>query len=190
MERAMQRWRIGLIGCGWAGQQHARALRATGNRAELCALADSDTDLATELAKEWRTPVWTADYRELLTRAEIDGVSLCLPHSLHAPVAIQAAQAGKHVMTMAEEAEPIRAVRQELRGYTRVVRIYRKRCPICGTEFEGPKRQIYDRGACASVAWDRAHPESRKARTRRYDAKRYGKSAPGQAPGASKEEVG
>src|SRR5262249_25947718 len=94
----MQRWRIGLIGCGWAGQQHARALRAMGDRGQLCALADVDTQLARELAKEWRTPAWTANYRELLTRPEIDAVSLCLPHSLHAPVAIQAAQAGKHVL--------------------------------------------------------------------------------------------
>jgi predicted dehydrogenase len=94
----MQRWRIGLIGCGWAGQQHARALRALGNRAQLCALADVDTALARELAKEWRIPVWTGDYRELLTRPEIDALSLCLPHSLHAPVAILAAQAGKHVL--------------------------------------------------------------------------------------------
>src|SRR5579872_1096320 len=98
MERNMPRWRIGLIGCGWAGQQHARALYALGNRAQLYALADVDTDLARALAQEWKTPVWTGDYRELLARPQIDAVSLCLPHSLHAPVAIQAAAAGKHVL--------------------------------------------------------------------------------------------
>ena len=89
---------------------------------------------------------------------------------------------------MADEGEPIREVREELKGYTRTIRIYRKRCPICGTEFEGPKRQKYDKSGCASVAWDRAHPESRRARTRRYDAKRHGKPAPEQSPGGSKEE--
>lgn len=28
----MKCWRVGIIGCGWAGQQHARALQALGRR--------------------------------------------------------------------------------------------------------------------------------------------------------------
>lgn len=40
----MNRWRIGIIGCGWAGQQHARAIQALGERAKLSALADVKTE--------------------------------------------------------------------------------------------------------------------------------------------------
>ena len=38
------------------------------------------------------------DYRGALADPEVDAVSLCLPHDLHAPVAIAAARAGKHVL--------------------------------------------------------------------------------------------
>jgi predicted dehydrogenase len=38
------------------------------------------------------------DYREALADPGVDAVSICLPHDLHAPVAVEAAQAGKHIL--------------------------------------------------------------------------------------------
>ena len=38
------------------------------------------------------------DYHELLARNDIDAVSVCVPSGLHAQVAIDAMQAGKHVL--------------------------------------------------------------------------------------------
>src|SRR5205085_2922351 len=38
------------------------------------------------------------DYTTFLREAEVDGVVLALPHDLHAPLAIQAMEAGKHVL--------------------------------------------------------------------------------------------
>jgi predicted dehydrogenase len=40
----------------------------------------------------------TADYREALSDAQVDAVTVCLPHNLHAPVSVEAAEAGKHVL--------------------------------------------------------------------------------------------
>jgi UDP-N-acetyl-2-amino-2-deoxyglucuronate dehydrogenase len=94
----MGRWRIGIIGCGWAGEQHARAVRALVERVELCAVADVDAALAQARARDWQVPLWTDDYRELLTRERLDAVSICLPHDLHASVAVEAAGAGLHVL--------------------------------------------------------------------------------------------
>jgi predicted dehydrogenase len=94
----MSCWRMGLIGCGWAGSKHAQALLALTGRAELCGLADLDPQVAARCAATWLVPRWTVDYRELLARARLDAVIIALPHHLHAPVAIAAAQVGLHLL--------------------------------------------------------------------------------------------
>ena len=94
----MKRWRMGIIGCGWAGEKHAEALRTLSQRVDLCALADSDATRVAEKAQAWHVPFWTNDYHELLARSDVDAVSICLPHSLHAPVAIEAMRARCHTL--------------------------------------------------------------------------------------------
>jgi predicted dehydrogenase len=89
-------FRIALIGCGWAGAQHARAYDACG--AVVRWAVDTDPARA-EALRAGRADVRAAtEYREALTDPKVDAVDICLPHSLHAPVAIAAAQAGKHVL--------------------------------------------------------------------------------------------
>ena len=98
-ESVPKRWRVGIVGCGWAGKEHARALAKLKDRADLCAIADSDPAVAQAQALAWHAPRWTDDYHQLLHDSErLDAVSLCLPHSLHAPAAIAAARAGLHVL--------------------------------------------------------------------------------------------
>jgi len=97
-ERVPKRWRVGIIGCGWAGEQHARALAKLKERADLCAVADIDPIVARTKAQAWHARQWTDDYCTLLNTTTLDAVSLCLPHSLHAPAAIAATQAGLHVL--------------------------------------------------------------------------------------------
>ena len=38
------------------------------------------------------------NYRDILRRKDIDIIDICLPHHLHAKEAIEAAEAGKHVL--------------------------------------------------------------------------------------------
>lgn len=87
---------VAVIGCGWAGQRHAEAFRRQGacvrwaidtQRARAVALAAVDT--ATRVA---------VDYHVALHDPEVSVVDICLPHNLHAPVAVAAAQAGKHIL--------------------------------------------------------------------------------------------
>jgi predicted dehydrogenase len=114
-ETAMKRWRMGIIGCGWAGERHAAALRTLTGRAELCAVADSDAVRVAARARAWQVPFWTSDYRDLLLRSDLDAVSICLPHSLHAPVAIDAMRAQCHALvekplaTSLDEVDAMRA---------------------------------------------------------------------------------
>jgi len=39
-----------------------------------------------------------SDWRALVTRDDIDVIDVCMPQSLHATIAIAAAEAGKHVL--------------------------------------------------------------------------------------------
>jgi predicted dehydrogenase len=94
----MKQWRVGLIGCGWAGEQHVQAMRGLGEQVVLAALADLRADLAEAKAREWQVPVWTDHYPDLLDPNRVDLVNICLPHDLHASVAIEAMEAGLHVL--------------------------------------------------------------------------------------------
>lgn len=91
--------RIGLIGCGLISRAHVRAVGSLGAEvARLVAVCDLDEALAAERAREAGAEIVLTDWRELLRREDVDAVDICLPHDLHAEVAIAAAQAGKHIL--------------------------------------------------------------------------------------------
>ncbi len=92
------RYRLGIIGCGWAGDQHARASRALDDRADLAAVADVNVEAAGALASAYGAPVVSADYGDLLDAARLEAVVIALPHALHAESVIAAAEAGLHVL--------------------------------------------------------------------------------------------
>ena len=92
--------RVAVIGCGWAGKRHAQALVHCG--AKLRWVVDVDLKRAHELhdalgvaGNDLRLSL---DYHNALEDDEVDAVDICLPHNLHAPVAIEAAARGKHIL--------------------------------------------------------------------------------------------
>jgi len=91
------RLNAGIIGCGWAGEQHARAYSATKD-VRVLAVADVDEGKAEELAERWGAEAWHRDYGRVLGDARVDAVSICLPHYLHCRVTVEAAEAGKHIL--------------------------------------------------------------------------------------------
>lgn len=88
--------RVAVVGCGWAGTRHARALEQCG--AEVRWAVDVDRARAEMLAGRRPGVRVSTEYREALDDPGVDAVDVCLPHSLHAPVAVDAARAGKHVL--------------------------------------------------------------------------------------------
>jgi predicted dehydrogenase len=102
--------RVGILGLGFMGAMHVRALSGIAG-AELAAVYSSDPrklagDL-TEIKGNLGGPGQCFDfsgvkqYREidaLLGDPEIEAVDLCLPTHLHEGVAIEALRAGKHVL--------------------------------------------------------------------------------------------
>ncbi|WP_310833139.1 Gfo/Idh/MocA family protein [Paenibacillus pedocola] len=86
-----------IIGCGAIAPLHAKAI-ASMEGTQLLAAADSDADQAKAFGEQYGCGV-VQDYRELLGRTDIDIVHLCTPHYLHAQMAIDFLNAGKHVLT-------------------------------------------------------------------------------------------
>ncbi len=96
----MEKVRVALIGCGRVAAVHAEALRLL-DSTELVACVDIRQERAEKFAEMYTggsAKVFT-DYKEVLKLEEVDAVEICLPHYLHAPVTIDALNAGKHVLT-------------------------------------------------------------------------------------------
>ncbi|MBA3387457.1 MAG: Gfo/Idh/MocA family oxidoreductase [Chthoniobacterales bacterium] len=88
--------RLGVIGTGWPGQQHARVMSAI-PEANLYACADLDEERRRLFGETYHPQKSFTDYHELLHDAGVDAVIVCLPNFLHFPASLAALEAGKHV---------------------------------------------------------------------------------------------
>lgn len=90
--------RVGLVGAGAAAQiSHIPALlKAEG--VELVALCDRDPEKAARVAQKFQVPRHFSRIDTLLADETIDAVDICTPNFLHAPMAVAALEAGKHVL--------------------------------------------------------------------------------------------
>ena len=89
--------RFGLIGCGNLGGVHARCVREVGG-ARFTAFADAVPAAAERLSAEHGGGYATDDIPRLLGDPDLDAVYICTHHDSHAPLAIAAARAGKHIL--------------------------------------------------------------------------------------------
>jgi predicted dehydrogenase len=96
LARSVGDLRVGLVGCGDIAVHNAAAIAASPN-ARLTACFDPVASLAADLAGRYGAAV-SATLDALLDRADVDAVFIAVPHHLHAPLAIQCARAGKHVI--------------------------------------------------------------------------------------------
>ncbi len=91
--------RLGLIGAGGIAGAHARGYRqlAAEGLVQVTAVCDGVADAARRRAQELSAPHTCSDYRDLLS-LDVDAVDICLPHDLHAEVALAAIARGKHAL--------------------------------------------------------------------------------------------
>jgi UDP-N-acetylglucosamine 3-dehydrogenase len=87
---------IGIIGLGVMGKNHARVYSGI-NGANLVAVCDLDKNLAKGTAKEYETAHFT-DYKDMLDKANIDAVSICLPTKSHLEASLYAIKKRKHLL--------------------------------------------------------------------------------------------
>jgi len=94
---------VGLIGAGFMGKCHAlawtnvSAVFADAPNMRRAALCEIDEIVARRRASEFGFETSTADWRALISNPAVDVVSITAPNALHAPMAIAALEAGKHV---------------------------------------------------------------------------------------------
>lgn len=111
---------VGVVGCGGiANNKHLPAMKRTGYY-NIVAFCDLVEERAEKAKKEFGTEdarVYT-DYEELI-KEDLDAVYVLTPNSSHAPVAIAAMKAGKHVMcekpmakTFAEAQEMVKTAKE------------------------------------------------------------------------------
>jgi len=91
--------RVGFIGAGFSAGLHAEAYHLVrGVDVALTRVAAARPERAARFAGEFGVGAVAASAAEVHAAADVDAVDLCVPRLLHAPLAIKAARAGKHVI--------------------------------------------------------------------------------------------
>ncbi|MEN9938287.1 MAG: hypothetical protein RLZZ387_4866 [Chloroflexota bacterium] len=90
--------RFGIIGAGAiATRGHIPSLQRIPG-VEIVAICDTNLERAQQAAAEFRIPNAYADFRQVAQHPDVDAVTIGVPNVFHAPAALTALEAGKHVM--------------------------------------------------------------------------------------------
>lgn len=90
--------RIGVIGAGNIGRVHMETFQKLPQDAIITAVTDTYLPLAQQRAAEYNIPHCYETAAQLIADPDIDAVVIGVPNKWHAPLAVQALQAGKHVL--------------------------------------------------------------------------------------------
>lgn len=108
-------YRAGIVGGGFMGEVHARAVRVAGG--VVAAVAASSPERSAAAAAALGAGRGAASVQDLVSADDVDVVHVCTPNHLHHPVAMAAIAAGKHVVcekplavSTAEAAELVEAL--------------------------------------------------------------------------------
>jgi predicted dehydrogenase len=90
-------FKVGLVGWGAIGNVHGRAYKAMPD-VQVSAVADAEPERREKAAQFMEAKAYSSA-QELIERAEVDMVDICLPTYLHAEYAIKALMRGRHVLS-------------------------------------------------------------------------------------------
>ena len=93
----MEKLGFGIVGVGLGAKIHALQLREL-DEAELVAVYGRNEERAKGFADTYGPKRWYSDYRRMLDDRDVDIVIIITPNGLHKEFAVQAAEAGKHVL--------------------------------------------------------------------------------------------
>lgn len=88
---------IAVVGTGRVGISHIEGVRAMPGVARLAAVVDANAPLGQGVAQRYGAK-WYASIEAALADSEVQAVVVCLPHDVHAPVALAAMAGGRHVL--------------------------------------------------------------------------------------------
>lgn len=90
--------KVAVVGCGRISKNHFAALERHAEDMELVGICEDNLAVLEETATRLKVRPW-GNYERMLRECECDLVAICTPSGLHPQMVIQAAKAGKHVMT-------------------------------------------------------------------------------------------
>ena len=90
--------RIAILGAGAVSDYHHVPAIALDPRAELAAVCDADEQLLEQRRQDWGVDLVSTDYEAICNSPDVDAVIIATPNFTHHPMAVAAAQAGKHIM--------------------------------------------------------------------------------------------
>ena len=95
----MRQLRVGIVGCGEVVQIiHLPSLYRLSEKFRVTALCDASRTVLDGVGDRWNVDRRFLKYEDLVGQADVDVVLITNPHAYHAPVAMAALAAGKHVM--------------------------------------------------------------------------------------------
>jgi predicted dehydrogenase len=130
--------RIGMVGYAFMGAAHSQAWRTVGHffdlpaEIEMTALCGRSEPGVRSAAARLGWASCETDWRALVERPDLDVIDICTPGDSHAPIAIAALEAGKHVLcekplaNTVAEAEAMAAAAQKASGHAMVGFNYRR----------------------------------------------------------------
>src|SRR4030043_1647001 len=89
---------VGIIGARFAADLHAHTYERFREKIDLVAVCSKTKESAEAFAKKFRIPHVYTDHRQMFERKDIQVIDLCVTTNLHHTMAIDAANAGKHII--------------------------------------------------------------------------------------------
>ncbi len=90
---------VAILGTGWVAGEHIKAYQLNPHT-RVVSLLSRSREKAEAAIRKYGLSDCRADtaLEDVLARADVEAVSICTPHHLHAPQGIAAAQAGRHIL--------------------------------------------------------------------------------------------
>ena len=146
----MHRLNIAIVGCGGIAHLHQRLWRKL-PETQVVAVCDVNEKLADQFARQYKIPGAYAQLSELLARESISLVDICTPPNAHLPLAVQAMEAGYHVLLE----KPMAMTTEEAGKMVRCQKVTRVKLGVIHNFLFDPvvlrARSIIDRGDIGEI---------------------------------------
>lgn len=111
--------KVGIVGAGFiTNRNHLPVWMTLKKDTEVVAICDKNIESAKKIANKFNIPNWYTDLSEMLNKEQVDIIDNCTPVQLHAPLSIQAMEAGCHVIVE----KPMAVNRKEVDGVIEVAK--------------------------------------------------------------------
>lgn len=104
-----------LVGCGYIGEEHLAEIHYRDN-VRMVAVVDADIDRARLMARKYCVPEYGTDYREFISREDVDIVVIATYVDSHLQIMKDCVTAGRHVLCE----KPVAANREDGEEFFRI----------------------------------------------------------------------